>query len=89
LWTKSVLNERSSLNSILTANDTYLGKVPYTKFVDNFDIFPASINTSSSDKWFRSNDLLKSEDAAGNSSFLDKLTQTDPFEVLSLHPSGN
>jgi hypothetical protein len=35
------------------------GKVPYTKAVDNVDIFPTSNNTSSSEKWSRSNDPWK------------------------------
>jgi hypothetical protein len=56
-WIESVLNERSSLNSMLTSNGIDLGKMPYIQDVYNFDIFPASINTSSFDKWFRSNDL--------------------------------
>jgi hypothetical protein len=30
-----------------------------TKLVDNFDIFPESIDTTSSDQWFRSYDLCK------------------------------
>jgi hypothetical protein len=55
--TKSVLNEQSSLKSILTANGIDSGKVPYTKVVHNLDIFQESINKSLSDKWFRSNDL--------------------------------
>jgi hypothetical protein len=35
------------------------GKVPYTKVVDNVNIFLASSNTSSSEKQSRSNDLWK------------------------------
>jgi hypothetical protein len=58
----------------MTVNGTDLGKVSYTKVVDNFDIFSVNINTSSSDKWFRSNEFWKSGDAAENSSFLDNLT---------------
>jgi hypothetical protein len=72
--TESILNEWSSLNSIMTVNGTDLGKVSYTKVVYNFDIFSVNINTSSSDKWFRSNEFWKSGDAAENSSFLDNLT---------------
>jgi hypothetical protein len=45
--TKSVLNERSSLNSLLISNGTDLEKMPYTKVVDNFNIFPVNIYTSS------------------------------------------
>jgi hypothetical protein len=44
-WIESVLNERSLLNSMLTSTSTDLGKVAYTKVVDNFNIFPASIYT--------------------------------------------
>jgi hypothetical protein len=55
-WTESVLIEQSSLNSEVTSNGTDLG-VNCTKVVDSFNTFPASINTSLSDKWFRSNDL--------------------------------
>jgi hypothetical protein len=58
----------------MTVNGTDLGKVSYTKVVDNFDIFSVNINASSSDKWFRSNEFWKSGDAAENSSFLDNLT---------------
>jgi hypothetical protein len=54
-WTKSVLNERSSLNSMLTSNGTDLGEEDCTKVVDNFDSFPESNNTPLSDEWFRSN----------------------------------
>jgi hypothetical protein len=44
---------------MLTLTGTDLGKLPYTKVVDNFDILSASINMPSSDKWSRSNDLWK------------------------------
>jgi hypothetical protein len=49
-WTKSVLNERSSLNSMLTSNGTYLEKVAYIKVIYSFYIFLESIHTPSSDK---------------------------------------
>jgi hypothetical protein len=55
--TESVLNEWSFLKSMLTSTSTDLGKTQYTEVVDNFDTFPASINTPSSDKRFRSDDL--------------------------------
>jgi hypothetical protein len=87
--TKSVLDERSSLNSMLTANGTNLWEEDYTNVIDNFDNFPKSINTPLSDKWFRSNGFWKLRGAAGNSSFLDRLTWTDSFGVLSLHPGKN
>jgi hypothetical protein len=51
--TKSVLNEWSSLNLMLTSNSTDLGEAGYTKVVDNFDTFLVSIYTPSSDKWSR------------------------------------
>jgi hypothetical protein len=57
---------------MLTSNNIDSGKTCYTKVVDNFDTFPASIYIPSSDKWSRSYDLWKSEGAAGNSSFLDR-----------------
>jgi hypothetical protein len=52
--TGSVLKERSLK---LTSNGTDLGKIYYTKVVDNFDTFSASINTLIYNKRFRSNDL--------------------------------
>jgi hypothetical protein len=52
--TNYVLNKQSWLNSTLTSNRTDLGKVPYTNIVDNFNIFPVSIKTPSSEKWSRS-----------------------------------
>jgi hypothetical protein len=45
---------------MLTLFGTDSGKMPYTKGVDNLDIVLVSTNTSSSDKWSRSNDLCKS-----------------------------
>jgi hypothetical protein len=45
---------------MLTSNGADLGKVHYTKVVDNFDTFLEGINAPSSDKWSRSNDLWKS-----------------------------
>jgi hypothetical protein len=69
--TKSVLNEQLLLKLMLTSTGTDLGKVPYSKVVDNFDSFPASIYTPLKDKWSRSNDRWNSGGAAGNSSFLD------------------
>jgi hypothetical protein len=61
---QNLLNERSSLNSMLTSNGTYLGKVTCTKVVDNFDIFSVSIHTSPPNKWFRCYDRWKAEGAA-------------------------
>jgi hypothetical protein len=42
---------------MLTPVGTDSGKVHNTEVVDNIVIFPMSINTSPSDKWFKSNDL--------------------------------
>jgi hypothetical protein len=55
--TGSVLNEQSLLNSKLTSNGTDFGKTYYTRDVDNFDTFPVSTYTPSSDKWSRSNNI--------------------------------
>jgi lipoprotein signal peptidase len=49
-WTESVLSERLSLKLMLTSTSADLGKVHYTKVVDNFDIFPKSTNTPLFDK---------------------------------------
>jgi hypothetical protein len=57
--TESVLNEWSSLISMLTLNGTDLGKTYYARDVDNFDTFAASINKPLYDKRFRSNDFWK------------------------------
>jgi hypothetical protein len=54
-----------------------------TQVVENFDIFPASIYTPLYDKRSTSNDRWKSGGAAGNSSFQDRLMQTDIFGVES------
>jgi hypothetical protein len=70
--TGSVLNERSLLNSKLTSNGTDLGKIYYTRVVDNFDTFPASTYTPSCNKWLRSNHLWKSSGVAGIYSFQDR-----------------
>jgi hypothetical protein len=45
------------LDSKLTSNGIDLGKIYYTKVVDNFDTFPVSINTPIYEKRFRSDDL--------------------------------
>jgi hypothetical protein len=45
------------LKLVVTSTSTDLGKVPYTKVVDDFDAFPASIYTPLYDKMFRRNDL--------------------------------
>jgi hypothetical protein len=42
-WTESILSEQLSLKLMLTSNDTNLGEEYYTKVVDNYDTFPASI----------------------------------------------
>jgi hypothetical protein len=42
---------------MLTSTSKDLGKVHYTKLVDDFGILPESNNTPLSDKWFRSSDL--------------------------------
>jgi hypothetical protein len=55
-WAESVLKEQS-LNWLLTSNDTDLGEAYYTKVLDNFNTFAASINTPLYIKQFRSNDL--------------------------------
>jgi hypothetical protein len=81
--TESVLNKRSSLNSVLTSNGSDLGKMHHTKVVNDFDTFHASIIMPSSEKWSRSNDLWKSGGAAGNFSFLDRLPRTNIFSVES------
>jgi hypothetical protein len=70
-----------------TSNGTDLGKTPYIKTVDDFDAFPASIYTSSSDKWYRSNDLWKSGGAAGISSFLDRSAKLIHFGVWAFIPA--
>jgi hypothetical protein len=56
-WVKSAFSRPLLQKLKLTSFGTYSGKVNYTKVVDNFDIFPESINTPLSDKWFRSNGL--------------------------------
>jgi hypothetical protein len=47
-------------------------RIYYTKVVDNFDTFPANVNTLSSNNWSRSNDLWNSGGVAGIFSVLDK-----------------
>jgi hypothetical protein len=59
---------------MLTLNDTNFGKYYYTKAVDNFNTFPASTYTPSSDNCSRSSDLWKSRGVAGNSSFWTEWT---------------
>jgi hypothetical protein len=59
-WIESAWSERLSLKLMWTSTNTDLGKAYYTKVVDNFDTFPANINTPLYEKRFRSNDLLKS-----------------------------
>jgi hypothetical protein len=58
-WTEFVLSERLLLKLMLTSNDTDLGEEYYTKVVDNYDTFPASIYTHLSNKCSMSNDLRK------------------------------
>jgi hypothetical protein len=48
--TKAVLNERLVLKPRLASTSTDFRKVTYTKVVDNFDFFPASIYTPLYDK---------------------------------------
>jgi hypothetical protein len=81
LLTKAVLNERLVLKLRLASTRTDLGKVTYTKVVDNFDVFPVSIYTPIYDKRSMSNDHWKSGDAAGNSSFLDRSAKLNQFGV--------
>jgi hypothetical protein len=87
--TKSVLSEWLSLKLKLTSNDTDLGKTLYMKVVDNFDTFPESIYTASSDKWSRSNDLWKSGGCCWNFQFSRQIGKADLFWGLSIHPGGN
>jgi hypothetical protein len=54
---------------MLTGNDTDLDKTHYSKVVDNFDTFPESIYTPSSDERSRSNDLWKWREVAEISIF--------------------
>jgi hypothetical protein len=79
-------NKLSSLNWPLTSNDTDSEKTCYTKVVDNFDTFPESIYTPSSDKWSRSYHLWKSEGAAEISSFLDRSAKLIHFGVWAFFP---
>jgi hypothetical protein len=72
-WTESILSERISLKLMLTSNDIDFGKEYYTKVVDNFYIFPASIYMPLSAKWSSSNDLWKLGGAAENSD-LNRMT---------------
>jgi hypothetical protein len=44
---------------LLTEFGAESGDMNYTKVVDSFDIFPESIDTSSSDQQFKSYDLCK------------------------------
>jgi hypothetical protein len=62
-----------------TLNDTNLGKEYYTKFVDNFDIFPETTYTPSSDNQSRSSYLWKLGGVAGISSFHDRSSYLDKF----------
>jgi hypothetical protein len=86
LLTKAVLNERLVLKLRLASTRTDLGKVTYTKVVDNFDVFPVSIYTPIYDKRSMSNDHWKSGDAAGNSSFLDRSAKLNQFGVWAFAP---
>jgi hypothetical protein len=89
-WTESVLSERLSLKLMLTSKDTDLGEDYYTRVVDNFDTFPASINTPIYDKWFRSNDLWKSRGAAGISVWTKESDlSTSEFELKESKLCGN
>jgi hypothetical protein len=85
-WTKYVLNEQSSLNSMLTSNGTYLGEEDYTKAVDNFDRFPESINTPLSDKWFRSNGFWKFKGCCWKFQLSGQINMNRLIWRLSLHP---
>jgi hypothetical protein len=84
--TKAVLNEWLVLKLRLASTRTDLGKVTYTKVVDNFDVFPASIYTPLYDKRSKSNDHWKSGGAVGNSSFLDRSAKLNHFGVWSFNP---
>jgi hypothetical protein len=81
LNTDSDLDWRWSRKTLLTEFGVESGDMNNTKVVDNFDIFPESLDTSSYDQRFSSYDPWKSRGAAGNSSFLDRLTWTDSFGI--------
>jgi hypothetical protein len=85
-WIESVLDKRSTLNSMLTSNSTHFGEACYTKIVDNFDTFLASIYKSSSGIWFRINDLWNSGDAAGNDSCWTDLAELIHLGVWAFIP---
>jgi hypothetical protein len=58
---------------MLTPVGTDSGKVHNTEVVDHFVMFPASINTSSSDKWFRNKDLRNLR-VSLESEFMDRMS---------------
>jgi hypothetical protein len=58
-----------------TGSDTDFNETNCTRVVDNFDIFPATICTPSSNKRYRSKDLWKWREFAGNSSYWTDLQE--------------